>query len=326
MMKLSLSSLALAGVAGIVVASTAPNARATVSSGRRVESAKPAPSCRVAQISEEDVPSNKAAGGPADTSGASGQAPGSLEDWQQVPSNAPAQNKSAQPPAPPGGMQAAPSPSTAATPQVSSASLTRAIPPGPPPALDVTAITTSPDPSEATLEREVKSARSPSLAASIRLTEQARRELAIGKTDDAIRTLGRAVSIEPANPFQYFYLGRAYMVRKNYAQAVTFLKRAELGFGTRPDWLGATLSYEGACYEVLGKMVDAAHAYQRAFAVSPNNLMARVGFSRLAPLIAPPALPDAQAQQAQEGASGEASVPPPPLQPSPGPATENNDE
>jgi tetratricopeptide (TPR) repeat protein len=184
-----------------------------------------------------------------------------------------------------------------------------------------------PDPSESTLDPEIRTASSPSLAASMRLTEQARKQLAAGSTDDAIRTLARAVSIDPGNPFQYFYLGRGYMVKKNYGQAITFLKRAEIGFGSRPQWYGATLSYEGACYEVMGKTVEAAHAYQHAFAAAPNNLMARVGYSRLAPLIAPPAPDDASASadQARAGAPSGA-VQPAPIQPTPAPAAPEDNE
>jgi hypothetical protein len=312
---------------------------ATVSSGRWLATRAASQPVMLAQISEQDVPSTAGSdsGGttPPNGSGTGRQPPGALQDWQRIPDNQPPSGNGAPPPTGPqdsiphGGSGSRPSsPTPQATPQVSSAGITSAIPPGPPPALDATAITTTPDPSESTLDREIRTASSPSLAASIRLTEQARRELAAGSTDDAIRTLARAVSIDPGNPFQYFYLGRSYMVKKNYGQAITFLKRAEIGFGSRPEWYGTTLSYEGACYEVLGKTIEAAHAYQHAFAVAPNNLMARVGYSRLAPLIAPPAPPDASASadQAQAGPPPETAVPLAPVQPTPAPAAPGDDE
>jgi tetratricopeptide (TPR) repeat protein len=151
----------------------------------------------------------------------------------------------------------------------------------PPAALDATTANTGPDLAAASLEPEIKSADTPALAASLRITEQARLELGTGKIDDAIRTLARAVSIDPGNPFEYFYLGRAYMAKANYPQALIFFKRAEIGFGARPDWLGETISFEGACNEELGHMTDAAKAYKRALAAAPGNLMARVGYGRL---------------------------------------------
>jgi Flp pilus assembly protein TadD len=317
----------VAGVAGMLIAFAPISVSATVSSDKWLATRAGSQALIVAQISEQDVPSTAGPGNGATTppNGSGSQPPGSLQDWQRIPDNPPPSSNGAPPPAGPGdsiphgGNGSSPSPTSRATPQVSSASTTVAIPTGPPPALDATAITTMPDPSESTLEPEIRSASSPSLAASIRLTEQARKQLAAGSTDDAIRTLARAVSIDPGNPFQYFYLGRGYMVKKNYAQAITFLKRAEIGFGSRPEWYGATLSYEGACYEVMGKTNEAAHAYQHAFAVAPNSLMARVGYSRLVPLIAPPAEASASADQAQAGATSEA-VPPAPIQPTPAPA------
>ena len=110
---------------------------------------------------------------------------------------------------------------------------------------------------------------------------------------DALRDLARAVSIDPGNPFEYFYLGRAYIARRNYGQALTFFQRAEIGFAARPDWLGATVAFEGTCYEELGQYADAAKAYQRALGTAPANLSARVGYSRLASYLPPPPVADA---------------------------------
>jgi tetratricopeptide (TPR) repeat protein len=302
----------------------------------------------VAQISEEDVPAaggaSPAAGAaiaPGAASPAAAATPGALGNWQQVPSNGAAQDgeepqsgSAAQGSAVtdstmPNGAQAATGTAPSVIPAVSSASPPTSGASLPPPALDATATITAPDPSETSLDNEIKTAHSPSLSASLQLTEQARRQIAAGGTDEAIRTLARAISIEPANPYAYFYLGRAYMAKRNYAQAITFLKRAEIGLGSSPDWYGTTLSYEGACYEVLGKNMDAARAYQRALAVAPNNLMARVGYGRLGALLTPPVANDtaaaASADQAEAGPPIEGPAPPPPAQPSPGPAAADDE-
>ncbi|HTT74865.1 MAG TPA: tetratricopeptide repeat protein [Candidatus Binataceae bacterium] len=152
----------------------------------------------------------------------------------------------------------------------------------PPPALDVSNMTAaSLDPSQVPLTDEIKHADNPALAASLRQTELAREELAHGKLDEALRSLGPAVSIDPGNPFAYFYLGRTYAQRQNFAQALTFFKRAEIGFASNPEWLGATLGNEGICYEEMDQMSDAAAAYRRALAAAPDNLMARAGSVRL---------------------------------------------
>ena len=132
-------------------------------------------------------------------------------------------------------------------------------------------------------------------------------ELAAGQTDDALRDLGRAVSIDPGNPFEYFYLGRAYLARGNYGQSLTFFQRAEIGFAARPDWLGETIGFEGACYEELGRTTDGALAYRRALGSAPNNLRARVGYSRLSGYLPSTATAD---ESAGSGSASEALPPP----------------
>jgi hypothetical protein len=212
-----------------------------------------------------------------------------------------------------------PSPSMAAAP---SASASNAALTGPPPALDVSAMDTTVDLGARPLDREIKQARSPSMAASLRLTEQARKELVKGSNDAALRSLARAVSIDPGDPFEYYYLGRAHMMRKNYAQALTFFQRARLGFGDRPEWLGETLSYEGACDEQLGRTLEAAKAYQQAVNVSPGNFRARIGYGRLSSNLTPATSLDAPppATQNAPGAPPVSPPAPPPPESSPPPA------
>lgn len=338
-----ISTRAVAWILGLLMNSAPLNYSAAFASSyaRLVHRAQ---SVTIAQISEEDVPATDVPG-PAST-GDSGPsaglpavgAPGALGDWERVPnttSETPGEGTQSTPTAADGaasaegsatqdGTDSAATAALSASPIASPAGVPDSSALGPPPALDASTITTTPDPSEGPLDREIRTAQSPSLAASMRLTEEARRELSKGKPDDAIRTLGRAVSIEPANPFEYFYLGRSYMAKTDYRQALTFLKRAEIGLGAQPDWHAAALSYEGACYEVLGNTVDAAQAYQRALAQAPNNLMARVGYSRLAGTISPPPAPgETPAPSADQAAAGppiEAPAPPPPGEPAPAPA------
>lgn len=156
-----------------------------------------------------------------------------------------------------------------------------------PPALDVSTIKTGEDLATASLVAEIKHAETPALAASLRLTEQARQELNRDDVDSALRELGRAVSIDGGDPWAYYYLGRAYLARKNYAQAATFFRRSALGFTGRPDWLAEALTLDGACQEQLGHTQDAAKAYQRAIAAAPNNFRAKLGYDRVSYAIAP---------------------------------------
>jgi tetratricopeptide (TPR) repeat protein len=195
----------------------------------------------------------------------------------------------------------------------------------PPPALDLSAPNIGLDLGSASLEPEIKKAATPDLAASLRVTEQARLELAKGDANTALRDLGRAVSIDPGNPFAYYYLGRTYLTRNDYAQAETFFQRAELGFTGRPDWLGETLSYAGACDEQLGRSSDAAKAYQRAVTLAPGNFRAVAGNSRLGGSTGPvggldaPPPPD----QSAEAPPAESLPPPAPDEPE-APAPDSN--
>ena len=157
----------------------------------------------------------------------------------------------------------------------------------PPPALDAGAVTVGPELANESLDPEINRAIAPALAASLRLTESARKRLGDGQVDDALRDLARAVSLDPSNAFAYYYLGRAYLARKNYSQALTFFRRAEIGFNGRSDWTAEALSYEGLCDEELGNATEAAQAYKQALTASPNNFKARVGYGRLASVAGP---------------------------------------
>jgi TolA-binding protein len=188
--------------------------------------------------------------------------------------------------------------------------------------LGIGSITPSPQISDSSLDSVITATADPARAASLRITEQARVLLLAGKADDAIRELSRAISVDPSDPYAYFYLGRANIAKKSYVQAITFLKRAEIGFGSDPQWLGETLAFEGLAYEEGGHPDAAAASYQQALQAEPGNLMARVGYTRLAPSITEPspaatdgASDGGEAQPAPE----ESEAPPAPAEPTAAP-------
>jgi hypothetical protein len=153
------------------------------------------------------------------------------------------------------------------------------------PAIDVGSIAAAPQISDASLAPLIDTAPTPARAASLRITEAQRIELERGNTNDAIRQLAYAISIDPSNSYAYFYLGRAYDERKSYGQALTFFKRAEIGLASNPVWLGETYAFEGLSLEQAGRTAEAAAAYQKALAASPGNLTARVGLTRMSPIV-----------------------------------------
>jgi tetratricopeptide repeat protein len=178
------------------------------------------------------------------------------------------------------------------------------------PAIDVGSIATTPEISDSSLAPLIASAPTPARAASLRITEQQRVELERGHTDDAIRELAHAISIDPSNSYAYFYLGRAYIARKDYGQAQTFFRRAEIGVASNSAWLGETYAFEGVCLEQAGKSADAAAEYQKALAASPGNLTARVGVTRLSAFIPAAATASAPAADSDEAAPAEPDAQP----------------
>ena len=195
------------------------------------------------------------------------------------------------------------------------------------PPLDVGAITPTLRVSDAPLNPVIAAEGSPARAASLRATDQAREQLVANHPDEAIRTLGGAIGIDPANPYAYFYLGRAYVAKNDDEQALSFFKRAEIGFGSNNAvWLSETLAFEGLTYEQSDRINAAAAAYQQAIAADPGNLMARVGYTRVAPDVTPvaPATPEGAPADSDIAAppAGDAAQPPPAAASPPGPPSQ----
>jgi Tetratricopeptide repeat len=165
--------------------------------------------------------------------------------------------------------------------------------------------------SDSPLTSLIDNAPSPARAVSLRLADRAREDVLKGRSDDAIQSLTRALSVDPSDPYVYFYLGRAYLRKNDDHEALTFFQRAEIGLAADPLWMGETLAFEGACYEQLGKTSEAITAYRHALDSSPNNLMARTGYARLVSATEPPPLNGPPSEQAPGTAGGSALQPPP---------------
>ena len=73
--------------------------------------------------------------------------------------------------------------------------------------------------------------------ASLRLTEQARNLLEEGNTDQAIRTLERAMNLNPSNGQNFYYLSEAWLKKKNYRQAEEFNRLAAIHLKTDASWM-----------------------------------------------------------------------------------------
>lgn len=271
-----------------------------------------------ARLSEENLP-------PEDMpSGAPTPDAGPASDWVVAPASSPATSPAASssPAAPDASGSSLPGDTNAAQMEPTPIASPTDVAP-----LEVGSVAPQGQISDSSLDPIIQRVRvsEPALAASLRLTDQARDEILHQHEDDAVQTLGRAISIEPSNPYAYFYLSRAYMLKKNYPQALTFFNRAELGFGSDAEWLGETFAFEGLANEQSGQPAAAIACYQKAVVSVPGNLMARVGLTRLAatepaaPAVQPVSTsgaPDSTAPPPPE----EGAIPPAPDSPAPAPA------
>ena len=77
---------------------------------------------------------------------------------------------------------------------------------------------------------------SPRALASLGLTEQGRLLLERGNLDDAISMLERAVSLNPTNGINYFYLSEAWLLKGDTVQAEEFNRLAAIYLREKGVW------------------------------------------------------------------------------------------
>lgn len=77
----------------------------------------------------------------------------------------------------------------------------------------------------------------PRQTASLRLTEQARLLLEDKKPDEAIRTLEKAMNIDPCNGRNYYFLAEAWLLKGNRRQALESNRMAELYLARDAAWM-----------------------------------------------------------------------------------------
>lgn len=92
----------------------------------------------------------------------------------------------------------------------------------------------------------------PRTLASLQLTEQARLLIASRKPDEAIRTLERALNIDPGNGRNYYFLAEAWIMKGNSAQAIEFNRMAAIYLDRDADWM-PKVREQKARIEKIGK-------------------------------------------------------------------------
>ena len=104
------------------------------------------------------------------------------------------------------------------------------------------------------IEKE-ESGGSPQRQASMQQVDQARGQLERGKTDSAIRTLEKAVRIDPANGDAFILLARAWKQKGEKRKALEFAKKAELLFQRQPAKLKEVYSLQSELYRELEESI-----------------------------------------------------------------------
>ena len=74
------------------------------------------------------------------------------------------------------------------------------------------------------------------LLASLKLTDQGRRLLEAEKTDHAIRVFEQAISLNPSNGQNYYYLSEAWLTKGFVTEAREFNRLAESHLKNDKDW------------------------------------------------------------------------------------------
>jgi len=77
---------------------------------------------------------------------------------------------------------------------------------------------------------------SPRVLASLNLTDQGRRHVDAGEADRAIRVLEQAISLNPNNGQNYYYLSEAWLIKGFAAEARQFNGLAESHLTGDKDW------------------------------------------------------------------------------------------
>jgi tetratricopeptide (TPR) repeat protein len=96
---------------------------------------------------------------------------------------------------------------------------------------------TEPSEAEETTISEEAAEENPRVAAALQLTDQGRRLLEDRKPDKAIRALEQAVSLDPTNGQNYYYLSEAWLMKESAAQAKEFNHLAEIHLKEDNKWI-----------------------------------------------------------------------------------------
>lgn len=129
-------------------------------------------------------------------------------------------------------------------------------------------------------ERESAPAKTGQQMASLELTERGRRTLDQGQVDQALSLLQKAISLDPRNPYAYYYLGKARYIKKDYDRILTPLEQARVYFLNERVWLSRVHTLRGQTFEALSRWEEARAEFRKAIEMDRQNPEAREGLNR----------------------------------------------
>ena len=95
----------------------------------------------------------------------------------------------------------------------------------------------TPDETEAPVAEQADADQNPRVIASLQLTDQGRRFIEDRMPDRAIRVLEQAVSLNPTNGQNYYYLSEAWLLKGFAGQAQEFNHLAEIHLKDDSQWM-----------------------------------------------------------------------------------------
>ena len=84
----------------------------------------------------------------------------------------------------------------------------------------------------------------PRVLASLQFTDQGRMLLESGRADDAISILERAISLNPTNGQNYYYVSEAWLLKGNTSQAEEFNRLAGIYLEEDAEWMDRVMEQE----------------------------------------------------------------------------------
>ena len=119
----------------------------------------------------------------------------------------------------------------------------------------------------------------PQRAASLRLSEEARKLIDSGEYAKALSRLERAIALDSTNAYGHFLLAKTQFGLRRYKDSLNFLEVAESRLGGEPFWLSEVYALEGENYRALGMVERAEESYAKALSINPDNRTAAEALS-----------------------------------------------